>query len=366
MKRGPTAASSVSHGISRRADSTGPESGVRERGLEAVGAARTGAACGKVILLGEHAVVYGVPALAAGIERGVRATARPHAAGAGDWTLTVTSWQTIVTANDASDLGRALRAVVDASGEDASEPMAIEAVVELPPGGGLGCSAALGVAVARAIAPHASAREIGERAMAWERVFHGNPSGVDAAAASRGGCLLFSKGRGIEPMHVGAPLMLCIGHSGAASGTAAMVEKVARQYEERREAVDAVFEGIADLVASSCHAVQNGDRRALGRLMDLNQVWLEDLGLSTPAIDRMCRLAREHGALGCKLTGAGGGGSVVALVNGGHGAWQLLHAWRGAGFEGFATRVAPSPAALSAKEEDLALAGKVAGASKSG
>lgn len=304
----------------------------------------TGNACGKVILLGEHAVVYGVPALAAGIERGVRAFARPAGVSTtpGLWSLAVPAWGTLVTTGDESDLGRALRAVVDASDVRDEEPRAIEATVELPPGGGLGCSAALGVAVARAIEPNASADEIARRAMVWERVFHGNPSGVDAAAASRGGCILFSKAKGLEVMRVGTPLTLCIGHSGASSSTATMVAHVAREREERPEAVEAAFEGIHGLVASARQAVQNGDRRALGRLMDLNQIWLGDLGLSTPAIDRMCRLAREHGAFGSKLTGAGGGGSVVALVNGGHGAWQLLHAWRGAGFEGFVTRVAPS------------------------
>ena len=121
-------------------------------------------------------------------------------------------------------------------------------------------------------------------------------------------------------------------------------------------AVEAAFQGIHDLVATSRFAVENGDRRGLGRLMELNQIWLRDLGLSTPAIDRMCRLAREHGAFGSKLTGAGGGGSVVALVNGGHGAWQVLHAWRGAGFEGFVTRVAPSQSLVDEGELRVAVA----------
>ena len=316
------------------------------------GAGTTGSACGKVILLGEHAVVYGVPALAAGIERGVRAVARPTT---GSSTLTVASWRTVVTEDDPRDLGRALRAVVEASG--VKEPLAIEAVVDLPPGGGLGCSAALGVAVARAIDPQASTDEIALRAMAWEKIFHGNPSGVDAAVASRGGCILFSKRQGIESMRVAAPLTLCIGHSGEGSSTAEMVERVARQRRDRPEAVEAAFEAIHELVAASRFAVHTGDRRALGRLMDLNQAWLGDLALSTPAIDRMCRLAREHGAFGSKLTGAGGGGSVVALVNGGPGAWQVLHAWRGAGFEGFVTRVAPGQSLI---DEDEVRFGRVA------
>ncbi len=308
-----------------------------------------GAAGGKVILLGEHAVVYGVPALAAGIERGVRAVARPIEPGASRLSsLTIRTWNAEVTEEDPRDLGRALHALVQASQLDA--PLAIEAFVDLPPGGGLGCSAALGVAVARAIDPSASADLIAERVMAWERIFHGNPSGVDAAVATRGGCLLFSKEEGIEEMRVGVPLTLCIGNSGASSSTAAMVAGVARLHAERTAAVEAAFDGIHDLVASSRHAVETGDRRGLGRLMELNQIWLGDLGLSTPAIDRMCRLAREHGAFGSKLTGAGGGGSVVALVNGGPGAWQVLHAWRGAGFEGFVTRVAPAHSLVDERE----------------
>jgi mevalonate kinase len=309
-----------------------------KRGEHSVRAASAGTACGKVILLGEHAVVYGVPALAAGIERGVRASARPRSGAT--CTLSVPAWNVEVDEDDPRDLGRALRALVEVTGS--VRPLAIEASVDLPPGGGLGCSAALGVAVARAIDPAAQPGAIVDRVMAWEKIFHGNPSGVDAAVASRGGCVLFSKRSGIEDMQVAAPLTLCIGHSGAGSSTGTMVEAVARLRAESPVAVDAAFEGIHELVASSRHAVESGDRRALGRLMELNQVWLRDLALSTPAIDRMCRLAREYGAFGAKLTGAGGGGSVVALVNGGPGAWQVLHAWRGAGFEGFVTRVAPA------------------------
>jgi mevalonate kinase len=296
-----------------------------------------------VILLGEHAVVYGVPALAVGIERGVRAIARPSHTGA--TSLSVAQWDTQVTAGDPSDLGQALGALVRASAAQAA--LTIEASVELPPGGGLGCSAALGVAVARAIDPDAGTHTITERVMAWERVFHGNPSGVDAAAASRGGCLLFSKGRSgetatIEDLRAGAPLTLCVGSSGASSSTAEMVARVARLRAERPDAVLAAFQGIGDLVASARLALKRGDRLGVGRLMDHAQVHLSALELSTHAIDRMCRLAKGAGAFGVKLTGAGGGGSVVALVNGGPGAWQVLHAWRGAGFEGFVTRVAPS------------------------
>jgi mevalonate kinase len=299
--------------------------------------ARTGVACGKVIFLGEHAVVYGVPAVAVGIERGVRAAASPIESG--PTRLSVTPWDVQIDADDERDLGRALKALVEASGLQA--PMHVEATVDLPPGGGLGCSAALGVATARAIDPAASVEVITERVMAWERVFHGNPSGIDAAVAARGGGLSFTKGVGIEPIRIGAPLTLCIGNSGTGSSTREMVEAVARLRERRPEIVHKSFEGIKSLVRNARLAIEAGDLFALGRLMDLNQMLLSGIFVSTTEIEKMCALAREQGAFGAKLTGAGGGGCVVALVHGMPEAERVLAAWKGAGFDGFATRVAP-------------------------
>src|SRR5262245_30168319 len=102
-----------------------------------------GRGCGKVILLGEHAVVYGVPAIAIGIDRGARATSEPQD---GESSLRVRTWGIEVKACDGErDLARAYRALLDASGVE--RPVRVEAEADLPPGGGLGCSAALGVAI---------------------------------------------------------------------------------------------------------------------------------------------------------------------------------------------------------------------------
>ncbi len=301
-----------------------------------------GHAWGKVILLGEHAVVYGVPAIAVGIDRGV--SARAVALGEGPSLLAVGSWNIAVREDDPeNDLARGLRALLDAVRQEvpALPPFSLEVESDLPPGGGLGCSAAIGVAIARAVAPGASEEAVQARAMAWESVFHGTPSGIDAAVAARGGCLLFRKGQAPGAVHVrGGPLYLCVGNTGIPSSTKDMVEGVARLRARRPEVTEKSFEAVRSLVNNARYAIEAGDQVALGRLMDLNQMVLGGLLVSTPEIEGMCALAREAGALGAKLTGAGGGGSVVALVPSPAASDAVLAAWRGDGLDGFATCVA--------------------------
>jgi mevalonate kinase len=308
-----------------------------------------GRACGKVILLGEHAVVYGVPAVAVGIDRGARARAVALDDRSAPSRLRIRGWEIEVAERDAHDLARAFRAVLAETRRTRAELAAVlvEAEADLPPGGGLGCSAAIGVAVARALAPIAGDEELAERAMAWERVFHGNPSGVDAAVAARGGCVWFVKGEAVEPLHARGALHLCVGSTGVAASTKSMVEAVARLRERRPEIVAKTFDGIRSLVGNARLAIEAGDRYALGKLMDLNQMLLSGLFVSTTEIERMCDLARGAGAHGAKLTGAGGGGSVVALVAGVSGAEKVIEAWKREGFDGFATRVAPASVAAS-------------------
>jgi mevalonate kinase len=301
----------------------------------------TGHACGKVILLGEHAVVYGVPAIAVAIDRGVRARAAPIERGPSR--LLVKGWNITVRENQGGhDLAHAFRALLEASRDDlpALGSLAVEVEADLPPGGGLGCSAAMGVAIARAVDRGASEDAIQERAMAWERLFHGNPSGVDAAVAARGGCVYFRRGHALESVRVRGTMHLVVGSTGLASSTKSMVEAVARQRARRPEIVEKSFEGIHALVSNARLAIEAGDRFALGRLMGLNQMLLGGLFVSTPEIERMCALARDAGAFGAKLTGAGGGGSVVALVPSAAIGEVVLAAWRADGFDGFAACVA--------------------------
>ena len=317
-----------------------------------------GEACGKVILLGEHAVVYGVPAIAAGIARGARARSAPlphqqHEEGratrdgdgfAAASRLRVVGWNVSVNETEqGNDIARAFASLLAAVrvDEPSLPPVTVEVEAELPPGGGLGCSAAMGVAIARAVGRRPGEEAVQARAMAWEQVFHGNPSGIDAAVAARGGCVFFRKGEPLEAVRVRGPLHLCIGSTGTASSTKAMVDSVARLRARRPEIVDKSFEAIRSLVSNARLAIEAGDRVALGRLMDLNQMVLSGLFVSTPDVERLCELARASGALGAKLTGAGGGGSVVALVPSVQVGDAVIAAWKADGFDGFATVVAP-------------------------
>jgi mevalonate kinase len=175
--------------------------------------------------------------------------------------------------------------------------------------------------------------------MAWEKIFHGNPSGVDAAVATLGGAIQFVRGVGIESVDTSGRLVFAIGHSGNASSTKKMVEGLAQLREAEPAMVGAAFERIRAIVGDVRTAIECGDLAALGAALDDNQAILSKLALSTPVIDAMCTVARHTGALGCKLTGAGGGGCVVALAEDRACAERVLCAWRAGYRTGFVTEL---------------------------
>jgi hypothetical protein len=132
-----------------------------------------------------------------------------------------------------TELGRAFTALLAAYPEP--PPVEVEATVAIPAGAGLGCSAALGVAVQRALDQALGLSRtdgaVAEASMAWERVFHGTPSGIDSALASAGGVRCFRRGQPLEAVPIGRPLHLVVADSGEHGSTKAMVASVRRQHE---------------------------------------------------------------------------------------------------------------------------------------
>lgn len=282
---------------------------------------------GKVILTGEHAVVYGLPALACGLERGASAQVKRGAS-----SLTI---QGVRVAEDSETFA----AFLELCDSLQLTPCSVEVSLEMPAGVGLGASAAIGVSIARALvgADERSPRVL-EAAERWERVFHGKPSGIDAACAFAGGCIRFSKATGWTRVRLGAPLQLAVAVAGPPSSTKAMVDEVGRFRERNPGRFQENLEAIGALVNNAERCLEAGDWRGLGTLLDYNQMLLASWFLSTPEIEACCHAARRAGALGAKLTGAGGGGCVIALP-GDQGADPIIDAWTAAGYTCFVSDV---------------------------
>lgn len=292
---------------------------------------------GKIILLGEHAVVYGYPALAAALDRGVTMAPVPTPAG-GPLRVDIPAWGLKAKAGDESQVGASIAAIADALGVG-RPAVSLVGDSQIPPGAGLGSSAALAVAVARALMQHtkmpSDRKLLASAAATSETIMHGKPSGVDVALAIAGGIGVFRRATGLRSFPTPA-LRVLVGPSGAPRSTSAMVERVA----EATSAVvdDARLRELGDLTDIGTTALLAKDLTGLGHAMDRAQEVLAGLGVSTEQLDALCSAARTAGAYGAKLTGAGGGGAVIAIAPRDKEA-AVLAAWKQAGVAGFVATV---------------------------
>jgi mevalonate kinase len=271
-------------------------------------------AFGKVLLFGEHAVVHGIPAIAAGLPLRVTAHVQPAA----HWRLCAPAWDLTTDAQSPTRVLTALQALAEALGVPGAWSVDLDA--QVPAGAGLGSSAAMAVAVARALADAVnlpiSESRLFDAAMASERVFHGNPSGLDHMAAIRGGIFRFVRGTPpqVTPIQVAVPLSIVVAQVARGGDTGVLVAGVAERLRAAPVEGQAMLQGIATIVDRALAALQAGDLATLGRLMTENHAILKHLGVSTPELDVAVHTALAAGALGAKLTGAGGGGCMIALV----------------------------------------------------
>jgi mevalonate kinase len=269
-----------------------------------------GSACAKIILFGEHFVLYGEPALACGLSLRTDVEVAPAAASRleTDPALPPAAQQT--AENAVRQLMRQLTP---------QQALLVRARSNVPPHANLGSSAAFCVALVRALADHAGRFLTDERVAAYateaEHLFHGKSSGLDVAVATYGGAVVMRPGKTAvyERRAVPAALHLVVACTPAPARTGEMIKRVAALAAADPEAMADRCARYRAAFRRGLAALDAGDIPAVGAAMTANHQLLRELGVSTDALDRGIGTAQAAGAVGAKLTGGGGGGSLIAL-----------------------------------------------------
>jgi hydroxymethylglutaryl-CoA reductase len=291
-------------------------------GARSAADAELGVGFGKAILLGEHAVVYGRHAIAVPLPLTTRAVVADAGHGV---ELLIPRWgieyQLAKPTEQRRSFERAAGAILDQLGLT-DRNLRIEVFPDVPRGMGLGGSAAIAVAIIRALDRHfglgLSDERVNELAFLSEEIAHGRPSGIDNTLATYGRPLVYRRGAPplVEPLNVSRPLHLVIGMTHSEGLTAKTVGSVREARQRKPRLYEKIFDDIDALVLQAVSALQDHDVATLGELMNVNQGLLNALQVSTPELERLIGIARSAGALGAKLTGGGGGGAMIALCDG--------------------------------------------------
>jgi len=275
---------------------------------------------GKIILLGEHAVVYGRPALAVPVTQvhadvEVRDSSRP-----GIWI-------------DAPDIGlhtelntlpsdHPIAAVIHnflfISHLAPFPDLEIKVTSTIPVASGLGSGAAVTVALTRALSSHLdvsmSDEEVSIFTYEIEKLHHGTPSGIDNTVVTYAKPVYFVKGRPIETLTVGNQFTIIIGDTGISAPTKESVGAVRKLWEADKVKWDGVFDQVGEIANRARKAIEQGRTKELGRLMDQNHALLQEMTVSSLELDTLVSAAVKAGALGAKMSGGGRGGNMIALT----------------------------------------------------
>jgi len=278
---------------------------------------------GKIILFGEHAVVYGHPAIAAPVTQ-VKAKA-------------------IVTANPMAPPGYVriqapnIGLETDVNELPADHPLAItmgevvrflgvrhipactiRITSSIPVAAGLGSGAAVSVALIRAVSAFLGKplddESVSSLAFQVEKTYHGTPSGIDNTVITYGQPIYFVRGQPVVRLPVSEPFIVVIGDTGVSCPTSVTVGDVAQAWRTDPERIDQEFDQIARITDAARQVIERGKTEQLGPLMATNHQHLQKLGVSSPELDRLVEAAQRAGALGAKLSGGGRGGNMIALV----------------------------------------------------
>jgi mevalonate kinase len=283
---------------------------------------------GKIILFGEHAVVYGRPAIAAPItqvraeatvedslETGIKLKA-PN--------LGVERW--LADSKKKDPFARAVSVVLETAGIDHPLNLIVTVQSSIPIASGLGSGAAMAAAVIRALAKHldlqelATDRKVSELCFKVEKLLHGTPSGIDNTVVAFEKPVYFIRREPvnqIDTFTVARPLHLLVADTGEPSRTKNVVGDVRNQWQKDPTIFEKLFDNCGRVAREARFAIEEGDPIRVGQLMVENQAYLRQMTVSSLSLERLIKVAVSAGALGAKLSGAGRGGNMIALVRDG-------------------------------------------------
>ncbi len=310
---------------------------------------------GKIILFGEHAVVYGFPSLAAGLTKGIYGEVKEKQGE--ECSLSVPLWGLEVRESEESQLGKALRTITKSI--PLSRHCHIHLIPEIPCKAGLGSSAAMAVAIIKTLVEWKKLdwplEKINELALESECVFHGTPSGIDNTVATYGGLCYLSDAQRFSPpacatkhlklKKLTASFLPSLPHAFSfviintrkERETKKLVDHVREEKLKNPEQMESLFSEIGTFAWEGYTCMLEQQNEKLGRLMQRNHELLFSLGISSPELEKAASCAYKAGALGAKLTGAGGGGCLIAFAPGKEDA--ILLESEKQGFTGFIAQI---------------------------
>jgi len=275
---------------------------------------------GKIILFGEHAVVYGRPALAVPVTQVHADVDVSNSSRAGIWidAPDVNLHAELNTLPSDHPIASVIHNFLFISRVSSFPNLEIKINSTIPVASGLGSGAAVTVALTRALSSHLNYSMTDEEVNAFtyeiEKLHHGTPSGIDNTVITYAKPVYFVKGQAMEIITVGRPFTIVIGDTGVSAPTKESVADVRRLWRNDMWRWESVFDKVTEISFTARRAIEQGHWEMLGELMNENHKLLQKLTVSSPELDHLVGAACESGALGAKMSGGGRGGNMIALV----------------------------------------------------
>lgn len=276
---------------------------------------------GKVILFGEHAVVYNRPALAVPVNQVHVDVDVLDSSRTGIWIhAPVIDLNTELTSLPSDHpIASVVLKLIQRFGISQTPNIEINISSTIPVAAGLGSGAAVSVAMVRAFSSFfsnpLSNDEINSLVFEIEKLHHGTPSGIDNTVITYNMPVYFIKGQPIETFKTGKPFTIVIADTGIPALTKESVGDVRRLWLRNTNYFENIFNEISQISLIARRSIESGRPELLGELMDHNHALLQEMSVSSAELDHLVTTAKEAGALGAKLSGGGRGGNMIALVD---------------------------------------------------